>query len=765
MTEHHKPTPLQIGNRLIGPNEPCYIIAEAGINHNGDVELAKKLIDAALFAGADAVKFQKRKLNEVYQQSILDQPRDGEQGLQYILPLLVEFELSDDDFRRVADYAAVRGITFLCTAWDWASVDFLETLGVPGYKIGSPDMTNFPLIEHVVATGKPLFVSTGMSTEDEIRRTLSFLKEKNAKCGLFHCVSTYPASPEEVNLRFMHTLHEWSGWPVGYSGHDTGTSIALAAVAMGACMLEKHLTLDRKMRGPDHTSSLEPAVFAEQVKAVREVQAAMGVAHRWITRGEVLNRRTLSKSLVAAREIAPGTVVTRDMIASKGPGMGLSPQLIGDLVGKRIERPLKKDDFFLDADLGKSEQRQRLKSVDLGLRWGMIARFNDIDILLPRFEDSGMSLVEFHVSDRDLDAGIGAFKKVTYPFELVVHAPEYQHEKLIDLCSADEDVRMSSVKRIQKVIDLVRQLAPSFKPSPRGPKIVFHCGGMWPTPAPYDQAAASERLLDAIRHLDRSGVDLLLENLPPFPWYFGGRWFGHVLTDCANTVALCEASGMGLCFDTSHAALQCNRDGFDLQEFARQVTPFVRHLHISDGAGTGGEGLQIGEGDVNFVELMPILSKSQATMVPEIWMGHHQEGKGFQVALERLTQIVWAGRALRRADPGSVRPELESLIVPSTATIFTALQTIDLNRMGIAFICDDAHKILGVVTDGDLRHAFVKGNNLHTPITDVMTKNFASGTPEMTAADRRAKLPGRTQVLPIVDSAGRLVDFASGLTA
>lgn len=229
---------LRIGTRRIGPNEPCYVIAEIGLNHNGDLAVARQLVDAAVAAGADAVKFQKRKLTETYREEIVAEPRLGEQGLQYIVPLLIEFELSDNAFRELYRYCKARAITFMCTPWDRASVDFLETMELDGYKIGSPDMTNFPLIEYVVATGKPLLMSTGMSTEEEIRRTLAFLDDKNAEYALFHCVSTYPAAPEEINLRFMQTLREWSGRPVGYSGHDTGTAISLAAVAMGARLLE-----------------------------------------------------------------------------------------------------------------------------------------------------------------------------------------------------------------------------------------------------------------------------------------------------------------------------------------------------------------------------------------------------------------------------------------------------------------------------------------------------------------------------------------------
>lgn len=755
-------THIEINGRQIGPGEPCYIIAEIGVNHNGDLALAKKLVDAAVQAGADAVKFQKRQLTQVYQQAILDQPRQGEQGLQYIVPLLVEFELPDDEFGDLIDYCRLQGIVGLCTPWDRNSVDFLETLDLPAYKIGSPDMTNFSLIEYVFKTGKPLLMSTGMSTEDEIRRTLAFLAERNAECALFHCVSTYPASAEEINLRFMQTLREWSGWPVGYSGHDTGAAISLAAVAMGACMLERHLTLDRNMRGPDHSSSLEPDMFAEQVRAVREVEASLGVPHRWITRGELLNRRTLAKSLVAKEDIPAGAIITHDMITSKSPGLGLSPQLVGELVGLRINRSLRRDDFFVEDDLRDPEHPRQLKPVDVGTRWGVIARFTDIDHLLTPFERAGMSLVEFHTSDGDLDEGIEAFRPVKYPYDLVMHAAEYYHDQLIDLCSADEEQRSWSILRIQQTIDLARKIAPWFRNTfPRGPKIVFHVGGMSPEGKAYDMAAASKRLLDSVRRLDTTDVDLLLENLPPYPWYFGGRWFGHVLTDAENTARLCAEAGLGLCFDTSHAALECYRSRVSLLDFAQRCLPHIRHVHASDGAGTSGEGLQIGEGQINFVELLPLLLQNQPSLVPEIWMGHHQNGKGFQVALERLTEIVWASKVLGGKPARPEKIDVHHLVVASSATVLTALQTIDANKAGISIVVDELKVVLGVVTDGDVRHALARGKSLNSPVSEIMTRNFVFGRDDMSAVELRARLPGRTRIMPVLDAERRLVDYAS----
>lgn len=760
---------LRVGTRRIGPNEPCYVIAEIGLNHNGDLSIAKRLVDVAVEAGVDAVKFQKRKLTETYRQEIIDQPRHGEQGLQYIVPLLIEFELSDDAFRELYEYCHACGITFMCTPWDRASVDFLESMELAAYKIGSPDMTNFPLIEYVVATGKPLLLSTGMSTEDEIRRTLAFLDEKKAEYALFHCVSTYPAAPEEINLRFMQTLKDWSGRPVGYSGHDTGTSISLAAVAMGARMLERHLTLDRTMRGPDHKASLEPAAFAEQVKAVREVEMSLGAPHRWMTRGETLNRRVLSKSLVAATDIPANTAITRPMVTSKSPGLGLSPQLVDKLVGRRLARAVKRDDMFLASDIVDAGTATAAREIDVGAPWGIVARFLDVAALEGKFLPMGMSFIEFHVSDRDLDAGVAAYEGGTKSFGFVVHAPEYAHDTLIDLCAADHAQRMLSVQRIQKTIDLARGLAPQFRLDaalfPCGPKIVMHVGGMSPKPGGYDVAAATTRLLAALELLDTDGVDLLLENLPPYPWYFGGRWFGHIICDVENTALLCEESGLGLCFDTSHAALECARSGASLLEFAECIAPFVRHLHVSDGAGTSGEGLQIGEGNVNFVELLPVLLAAAPTLIPEIWMGHHENGEGFRTALERLTDIRLAGVAAPHGVDRRTRPDLAALTVPASGTIFAALRVIDSNRMGIAFVVDDARRVVGVVTDGDLRHAQARGLNSHSDIGEAMTREFIFGLAGMSPEELRERVKGRrTGIMPILDADGHLVDFASGDT-
>jgi CBS domain-containing protein len=191
------------------------------------------------------------------------------------------------------------------------------------------------------------------------------------------------------------------------------------------------------------------------------------------------------------------------------------------------------------------------------------------------------------------------------------------------------------------------------------------------------------------------------------------------------------------------------------------AAPYVRHLHVSDGAGTSGEGLQVGDGTVNFVPLLPVLLERQPTLIPEIWMGHHENGLAFRTALERLTDIRWASLVLGRPSDRRTRPDLRALTVMDDATVFATLRVIDSNRMGIAFVVDGARRVVGVVTDGDIRHAFIRGINLYDQITQAMTRDFVHGDAGMSPADLRARLPGRTRVMPILDADRHLVDFVS----
>src|SRR5690606_31133348 len=300
---------VAIDGRRIAADMPTFVIAEIGNNHNGSIELALRLIDAAADAGADCVKFQMRDMTTLYG-GAQDGSAAGENlGTQYVLDLLAQYQLSSDDMFRCFDHVRQRGLVPLCTPWDKASLERLDRHGLPAFKIASADFTNHDILKAAAGTGKPLICSTGMTTEQEIRQTCDLLQHLGAPYMLLHCNSTYPAPFRDVNLAYLKRLQQLGQCTVGYSGHERDIFVPVAAVSMGARLIEKHFTFDRSMEGNDHRISLLPAEFARMVEGIRQVEEAMGNdSPRRVSQGEMMNRVTLAKSLFAAADIPPHTV-------------------------------------------------------------------------------------------------------------------------------------------------------------------------------------------------------------------------------------------------------------------------------------------------------------------------------------------------------------------------------------------------------------------------------------------------------------------------
>lgn len=332
-----------IGKRAVGDGHPCYLIAEAGVNHNGSLENAIKLMDVAVECQADAVKFQKRTIRDIMTEAMYKQPYHSENALATTYGEHREMlELTEDDYRYLSDYAEKRGIQFLGSAWDPKSADFLESLDVPAFKIASADLTNLPLLDHVARKGRPMIVSTGMSTIEEVRDAVQTIRRHTVQLILLHCVSTYPCDDEKVNLRVMETLQQEFDCLVGYSGHERGVAISVGAATLGACVVERHFTLDRASPGPDHAASLEPDGLRRVVQYIRTIEGAMGTPEKYIHPEEIPIRHRLAKSLVAAVDVPQGTVITTEMIAAKSPGTGLSPRyreaVVDRIAGQAIPR-------------------------------------------------------------------------------------------------------------------------------------------------------------------------------------------------------------------------------------------------------------------------------------------------------------------------------------------------------------------------------------------------------------------------------------------
>jgi N-acetylneuraminate synthase len=266
---------VKIGNRLVGDGHPAYVIAEIGINHNGDLDIAKQMIDAAVHARADAVKFQKRTPDVATPLEQQNQMRETPWGYITYLDYRYKVEFNEDQYCEIDRYCREKGIAWMVSVWDEPSVDFMEKFDTPAYKIPSASLTDSKLIEKARATGKPLILSSGMSTMEQIRKGVKASGEKDLV--LMHCTSTYPCEPEELNLKMMETLrNEFPNIPIGYSGHEVGLVPSAVAVAFGACMVERHLTLDRAMWGSDQAASVEPGGFERLVKYIRVTEASLG---------------------------------------------------------------------------------------------------------------------------------------------------------------------------------------------------------------------------------------------------------------------------------------------------------------------------------------------------------------------------------------------------------------------------------------------------------------------------------------------------------
>jgi sialic acid synthase SpsE/sugar phosphate isomerase/epimerase len=628
---------IQIGNFEIGVGR-AFIVAEIGNNHNGSFDRAIEMIDRAADMGVDCVKFQMRHLKEIYRKRSLS--KDGEDlGTEYILDLLHRFELSADEHLRLAEYCSLKGILYLCTPWDSVSVDILEKFDVPAFKVASADLTNLPLLDKLTSTGKPLILSTGMSKTEEVQCTVDFLNRRNTAFILLHCNSAYPAPLHDINLRWMNQLRKIHPL-VGYSGHERGINISLAAIALDACVIERHFTLDRDMEGPDHAASLTYLEFKGMIEGIREIEEALGVGgDRQLSQGEMINRENLAKSLVATKKLSKGTILSAEHIKVRSPGQGLSPQNYEALLGRVLQHDMADEDFFYPSDL--ADRRIEPRPYKFSRPWGVPVRYHDFSEYYSRIRPD---LFEFHLSYSDMELNPSEFLKGTYECGFVVHAPElFTNSRLMDLASPDESYRKFSVLETQRVINITRSLKQFFPKTVR-PMIVANIGGFtMDEPLPLNILQSYyERFAISLDELDIEGVELIPQTMAPFPWHFGGQRYQNIFVKIDEIIEWCNKLNLRMCFDISHTQLTCNHFGMDFYSFAEKIAPFTAHLHLGDAKGLNGEGLQVGEGEIDFKRLGAILRKGcpAASFIPEIWQGHKNGGEGFWVALERLERSL-----------------------------------------------------------------------------------------------------------------------------
>lgn len=329
---------IKIGHKIVGEGYPCFIIAEVGVNHNGEIGLAKKLVDIAVVAGADAVKFQKRDIDSILTKEAQAKPYGGPHSFgdtygEHRRAL----ELKDRDFFELKKYCSDRNISFLSSGWDRRSIDFLNELSVCAFKVASADLTNTPFLEYTAKKGKPIIISTGMADINDVEEAIDALKKYNDQIIILQCTTTYPCKFKDVNLNVIRTYKKKFGPLIGYSGHELGIAITLCAVVMGAVVVEKHFTIDRTMKGPDHAASLEPQGLYRLVRDIRVYEKSLGSFEKKCLASERSVRKKLAKSLVSVCKISRGAIIKKEMLTEKSPGNGIPPYKIKEIIGRKAK--------------------------------------------------------------------------------------------------------------------------------------------------------------------------------------------------------------------------------------------------------------------------------------------------------------------------------------------------------------------------------------------------------------------------------------------
>lgn len=329
-----------INNKKIGSQYNPYFIAEAGLNHNGDIKIAKQMIDNAIESGADAIKFQTYKSEEFLTES------------SEYFDFFKNVELSFDEFKELNDYAKNKNFTFFSAPFDIPSADFLNDIDVPCFKIASSDLTNMPLIRHIAKMNKPMIISTGIATLKEVEEAVNWcILENNNQIALLHCVANYPTLPEETNLNAIKSMMKRFSFPVGYSDNGESTLVDLAAVSIGACIIEKHFTLDKKSNGPDHSFSIEPTNLKQLTSQLSLITKMRGTGLKVPTNSEISNKPVIRKSITAKMDIQEGDILSKDNIAVKRPEGGIEPKFWDSVINKSVNKLIKKDSVIKWNDL------------------------------------------------------------------------------------------------------------------------------------------------------------------------------------------------------------------------------------------------------------------------------------------------------------------------------------------------------------------------------------------------------------------------------
>ena len=608
-------------------------IAEIGNNHNGCMERAKRLVHLVKETGCQIAKFQLRDFSTLYRG---DRNSVEDLGVEYTKDLLKKYELPFEAHIELSSFCKSLDIEYMCTPWDLKSVDLLESLNVERYKVASADFDNITLIERLIQTGKPLIFSTGMATTSEIKDRINYLNPRCQNYSLLHCNSTYPAPFEDIELNFIKTLKGLTK-NVGYSGHERGIAVSLGAIALGSTIIERHITENKNLEGPDHQASLLPHEFSKLIEMSKELKTSLGknkITDRKLSQGAILNKEVLGKSIVADRKIEKGEILTIEAVSIKSPGQGLSPSMLPQIIGKKVFKTIAKDQFITLNNFNENNTVQN-KFVFTSPNWGIPVRPHDVLMLDKIFN---APVYEFHVSYKDLDRNLPDEDwTCLYGKKILVHAPElFEESKLLNLCDTINIEK--HIKNINKVCSFCRLIQNKIG-TDQTIIIITNIGGF----STHEFKSEKEKtelyklVKNNLKLIDETGCEITIQNMAPFPWHFGGQRYQNIFAYPDEILSFCKETGRRITLDTAHLSMHCMYQNEDFVKSIEKLSEITAHWHMSDAEGTNGEGVQMGQGDVNFKAVMSNVKESQ-TFIVETWQGHKDNGNGFAVDLKYLEE-------------------------------------------------------------------------------------------------------------------------------
>lgn len=614
------------------------VIAEIGNNHNGQIKLGKELIKKAKESGANAVKFQARFLEDLYIDLSDKYLNETDFSTSYTVSELKRFNLSFSDLKILFNYSKSLGLIVGCTPFDNKSAQFLIDQQIDFIKIASADMSNYSLLSEFNSCAIPLIISTGMHSIGSIKKLSSWLLGNYMEASLLHVNSTYPTPYEDVNLRFMTTLEDCStSGHFGYSGHERGFHVPLAALSLGASIIEKHFTLDKKLEGNDHKVSLLPEEMSAMVSQVKNVSSALrgNPNEKKISQGEKLNKIALSKGVYMNETLLPGDSFSIENVKFKSPCVGITPDEVHFYQGKTITKKILKDKPLSNSYFENQNLEYNFPKLS---NWGLPVRFRDLEQISNLFKPS---FLEYHMFSTDLNIKPHDYSFLLKNKNMSIHAPEqFKDSFVLDLVTDNKIISKKSENFFNKIIEWVENV----KEITGQEKInlITNVGGATPDKNKlneFNKDLAYEKLSYINEMCNSKNINFLPQTMPPFPWHFGGQGFHRLFVDPQDLIESQKWSNLKFCMDFSHTFMSCSHLNLDFYDSLERVNHLFDYMHVADAIYPAEEGIGIGDGNIDFRKLKKYINDKKSQWIPEVWNGHLDEFKGFKESLIKLNNL------------------------------------------------------------------------------------------------------------------------------